>query len=219
MKSRQWLLAGVTLFALQGAFADDGYLRLRCEGDAAGATVSINGVKKGECPLDLAVPEGNVKLSVRKVVDQYRYRLFEREFFLAAGAMKRETVVLGDVQFTPEGQRIEGERLVREKAAADMAAAEKAAQDAVVAEQQRLAAAEAARYGMTNQYLQMLSSKDPEFTPTSVTTYIVYSPVFLPTSVLTDLSQGKQLYRVAADPAVFANPDSMVARASRPATP
>ena len=98
MKSRQWLLAGVTLFALQGAFADDGYLRLRCEGDAAGATVSINGVKKGECPLDLAVPEGNVKLSVRKVVDQYRYRLFEREFFLAAGAMKRETVVLVRVE-------------------------------------------------------------------------------------------------------------------------
>lgn len=219
MGSHQWLVGGVALFSLQAAFADDAYLRLRCDGDAAGAAVSVNGVKKGECPIDLAVPEGNVKLSVRKVVDQYRYRLFEKEFFLPAGAMKRETIVLGEVQFTPEGQRIEGERLAREQAAAEQAAAEKAAQEAIVAEQQRLAAAEAAKYGMTNEYLQMLSSKDPEFTPTSVTTYIVYSPAFLPTSVLTDLSEGKQLYRVAADPAVFANPDSMVARASRPAPP
>lgn len=217
MKRNQLLAGAIALFCAQAALADDAYLRLRCDGDAAGAIVSINGVKKGECPIDLAVPEGNIRLNVRKVVDQYRFRVFEKEMFLPAGAMKRETVVLGDIQFTPEGQRIEGERLAREKAEADRIAAEKAAQAAVVAEQQRLAAAEAAKYGMTNDYLKMLSSKDPQFTPVSVTTYIFYSPVFLPTSVLSDLASGKKLYRVAADPAVFANPDSMVARASRPA--
>lgn len=217
MKPIQLLAAGVSLFSLQLAFADDAYLRLRCDGDAAGAIVSINGAKKGDCPIDLTLPEGNVKLVVRKVLDQYRFRSFEKELFLPAGAMKRETVTLGDVQFTPEGQRIEGERLAREKAEADRVAAEKAAQAAIVAEQNRRVMEENAKYGMTNDYLKMLSSKDPRFTPVSVTTYILYSPLFLPMSTLSDLSAGKKLYRVATDPAVFANPDSMVARASRPA--
>lgn len=215
MKPIQLFAAGVSLFSLQLAFADDAYLRLRCDGEAAGAAVFINGAKKGECPIDLSIPEGNVRLVVRKVLDQYRFRSFEKELLLPAGAMKRETVVLGDIQFTPEGQQIENERLAREKAEADRVAAEKAAQAAIVAEQQRIAAAEAAKYGLTNDYLQMLSSKDPRFTPVSVTTYILYSPLFLPTSALSDLSSGKKLYRVASDPAVFANPDAMVARASR----
>lgn len=215
---REFLLAGaIALAGAQAAFADDAYLRLRCDGDAAGAMVSINGVKKGECPIDLTVPEGNVRLSVRKVVDQYRFRVFEKDMLLPAGAMKRETVILGDIQFTPEGQRIENERLAREKAEADRAAAEKAARDAAAAEAYRQKVAEDSKYGMTNSYLQMLSSKDPQFTPVSVTTYIFYSPLFLPFSVVTDITQGKKFYRVAADPAVFANPDSMVARASRPA--
>ncbi|MDQ8038484.1 MAG: hypothetical protein REI12_13755 [Pedobacter sp.] len=228
MKFSTLLPACLAACCMGNAFADDAYLRLRCEGEAAGAVVSINGVKKGECPIDLAIPEGEVKLSVRKSVNQYSYKLYEKDMLLSAGAMKRENVILGPLLFTPEGQRIENERLAREKADADAkAAAEQArqaqakaeadAKAAALAEQQRREAEEAAKYGMTKESLDIISShfKPGQDNISSWTLWVLYSPVFLPLSTLSDLSSGKKLFRTAADPAAFANPDSMVARAGR----
>lgn len=212
------LLAGLVLGAAQTALADDAYLRLRCDGEATGAVVSINGVKKGECPIDLVVPEGRVKVSARKVVDEFRFRTFETELFLAAGAMKRESVVLGGIQFTPEGQRREDERLAREKAEAD-------ARAAALAEQQRREAEAKARYGWTQDYLYTLKTtriKWPDGRPESQmpfslwTSHATYAPLFLPISTLFDLSSDKDVFaKKVADPVAFANPQAMVSRAVR----
>lgn len=207
------LLAGVVILGGAGtALADDAFLRLRCEGEAAGGEVRINGVKKGECPIDLVVPEGEVKISVRKTLDQYRFKSFEKEVFLSAGAMKREAVVLGPLQFTPEGQRLENERLARERAEAERIAAEQA----VVAEKHRLELEETLKYGITNMVLQGMSSRDPD--PSSASVAWTYGLPSLPFSVLSDVSEGKRLYRSAGDPAVFANPDAKVSQAARAGT-
>ncbi|MCD6061471.1 MAG: hypothetical protein K0S16_1782 [Moraxellaceae bacterium] len=211
-------LAGMAALAVSGmALADDAYLRLRCDGEAAGAEVRINGVKKGECPLDLVVPEGKVKLSVRKTVDEHRFKTFEKELFLAAGAMKRESVVLGPVQFTAEGQRLEDERISREKAAAEAAAA-------VAAEKARVEAEAKKRRGLTQDYIRMLKTGylhegDTQVMPSSTwTMYTTYAPLFLPMSTLFDLSSGKDVFaKQVADPAVFANPEAMVSRVARAA--
>jgi len=201
----QWklVLGGVALCVVAGqALADEAYLRLRCDGDAAGAVITINGERKGECPIDLVLPEGDVKISARKDLDIYTFRTFEKELFLSSGAMKRESVVLGPVQFTAEGQVRENERIAREKAAAE-----------ALAEQQRLEAEEAAKYGVTADYIDDLSSKN-EIDPSVWTTFFVISPLELPLFTLSDLASGKTKFiRAAADPAVFGNPDSMVARA------
>lgn len=193
---------GVASFAQ----ADDAYLRLRCDGDAAGALVSINGAKKGECPVDLVVPEGKIRLSVRKSVSEHSFKLYEKELFLSAGAMKRESVVLGPLQFTAEGQRLENERLAREKAAAE-------AQAAALAEQKRLEAEEEAKYGVVVKTFDILSCKeDPDLNPISWSTLATGAIIDLPLFTLTDVSSGKQLFRTAADPAAFAKPGSMVGR-------
>lgn len=233
MKGWHQVLAGIVALGSTGAaMAEDAYLRLRCDGEAAGAMVSINGVRKGECPIDLTVPEGTLQLSVRKTISQHSFKLYEKEMFLAGGAMKRETVELGPLQFTAEGQRLENERLARLKAeqeaheAAENArkAREKAeaeAKAAALAEQQRLAAEEAARYGLTQDYLDIISSKQ-EVEGSEIflwTTVAAYSPIFLPISTLSDLASGKKLMRTAADPAAFANPDAMVAKVHRQSRP
>lgn len=203
------LFIGLALTHAGTALAADAYLRLRCDGDAAGAKVTINGVRKGECPVDLAIPEGQARIVVRKDLTQHSYRVFEKDLFLAGGAMKRETVVLGPVQFTPEGQRLENERIAREQAAAKALAA-------AHAERERLAAEEKAKYGMTQEFLDTLSTKSEQEMPFSTwSLMLTYSPIYLPLSTLFDLSSGKQLIRQnAADPAAFANPDSMAAKAA-----
>jgi hypothetical protein len=222
MKLRVLLAGSIALCGIGTAVADDAFLRLRCEGEAAGAVVSINGVKKGECPIDLVVPEGKVVVKVRQSVDQYRFKTFEKELFLPAGAMKRETVQLGPIQFTPEGQRLEDERIVREKAAAERLAAEQAAAAAALAEQKKREAAARARVGATQDYLYLLKTgvnraqgRNEREGPLVWTSFLVYAPVSLPLSTLTDLASGKDVFATAADPAAFANPDSMVGRVAR----
>jgi hypothetical protein len=215
MKYVRVLVGALALGAVGNALADDAYLRLRCDGEAAGAEVHINGVKKGECPLDLVVPEGKVKLSVRKTLDEHRFQLFEKELFLSGGAMKRETVELGPEQFTPEGRRLESERIAREKAAAKAAAA-------ALAEQRRREAEAKSRMGFTQDYIRLLKTGELEagsgVRMPSITwsMYLTYAPAFMPSSTLMDLTTGKDVFaKKAADPAVFANPDAMVSKAVR----
>lgn len=207
MKTKYVIAAALAMGHAGTALAADAYLRLRCEGDAAGAMVTVNGAKKGECPVDLSIPEGNAHVVVRKNLTPHSFRIWEKQLFLAGGAMKRETVVLGPVQFTPEGQRLENERAARELAAAQAVAAAQA-------EQARRAAEEAAKYGLTQDYLDDLSLKNEPDMPFSTWTLLTtYAPVFLPLSTVFDLSSGKQLMRsTAADPAAFANQQSMVGK-------
>lgn len=214
------LLASLLLLAA-GAAADDAYLRLRCTGDSEGAEVKVNGARKGACPIDVAVPAGDIALSATKDLGRGQYRLYSTEFFLDARASRRIDIVLGaDVHFTEEGRQLEDERLAEEKAAAAQAAAAVAEQQAAVeaARQQArrqaadAAAAKAAEPGMVKWYTGAMSSKDPTVPPSAAFTYVLFSPLYLPMSTVTDITQGKSI--ASMDPAVFARPESMVARAA-----
>lgn len=212
MNARHVLISTTILGALLSgpALAADAYLRLRCDGDAAGVTIRINGTAKGECPLDLALPEGKIRISARKDISQHSYKVYEKEILLAGGAMKRETIMLGPLQLTEEGKRLENERVAKEQAAAK-------AQAAAIAEQQRLKAEEDAKYGMVAEYFDMLSTEGnfKNENPIIQSLFTTISPFLLPLFTLSDLASGKQLVRVAADPAAFANPDSMMAKVQR----
>lgn len=107
------------------AAAASAVLRVACDGAATGAEVMINGVFKGECPLDVPVPAGTIKLRVVKKAGGTRESVFEQEFRMTADTAKRVEVELGAPQFTAEGQQIENQRLAREKAEAQRQADEK----------------------------------------------------------------------------------------------
>lgn len=235
MRCNKMLAVGMALLGASEVMAADAYLRLRCDGTSEGAEVRINGQLKGQCPISIAVPEGNIRLSVRKDLGRGQYQLYEKDLFLAAGAMKRENVVLDDkILFTPEGRKLENERLAAEAAAAK-AAAERLAAEREAARLQaerdapRIAAEkEAARIaaikaqpGLTKMWLQAMSTNCPDGVgggcpggPSFALTVTTGAPVALPISTLSDVAEGKSLVD-ATDPAVFANPDAMIARATK----
>jgi hypothetical protein len=218
------------LFWLGTAFSQEAVLRLRCEGESEGANVYINGHLKGQCPTDLGLPEGNIRLQVVKNLDKGRFRTFEKEFFVASGSVKRFEVVLGPVQLTEEGRKIEAARIEAEKfAAAQEAQRQAAAREAARiqaekdaprlaaekarAEKEAAAQREAARRaepGMVKKYMDALSSKGENAGPLTATLFTTYAPVFLPTSTTSDLIDGKNI--AMTDPAVFGNRDSMIAQ-------
>lgn len=236
MHCKKMLLVGMALFGASEVMAADAYLRLRCEGVSEGAEVRINGQLKGQCPIDLAVPEGKIRLSVRKDLGRGQYQLYEKDLFLAGNAMKRESVVMdGPILFTPQGRKLEDERLAAAAAAAKveaerLAAEREAARLQAERDAPRIAAEkEAARRaairaqpGMTKTWINGMSSHCPEagrggrcpggsILPLVATTG---APFALPLSTSTDVAEGKSLVD-ATDPAVFANPDAMIARATR----
>lgn len=209
-------LAGMAVLVASEAVAADAYLRLRCDGPSEGAEVRINNQLKGQCPIDLAVPEGKIQLSVRKELGRGQFHLYEKELFLSANAMKRENVIFGEIQFTAEGRKLEDERLAAEasRVAAEKEAARlQAERDAAEKVAARIAAIKAAP-GMTRGYLDAMSSKDKSLPSSFALFSTTYAPVMLPPSTTTDLIDGKPLAD-ASDPTIFANPDAMIARASR----
>lgn len=78
----------LALLTSGSAFAGSGALRITCDGDNDGSSIYINGKFKGECPIDLQVPEGTVKLSARKKYDHGEYRFYQ-ELRLGDGAAKK----------------------------------------------------------------------------------------------------------------------------------
>ena len=105
--------------------ANTAVLRVACDGPSANEEVTVNGVFKGDCPLDIPVPAGTIKLRVLKKAGAGRESVFEQEFRMAADTAKRVDVELGAPQLTAEGQKLEDERLAREKAEAERLAAER----------------------------------------------------------------------------------------------
>jgi formylglycine-generating enzyme required for sulfatase activity len=100
------LLSTVTTTAI----AADSMLRIACDDTAAGAEITINGKFKGECPIDLSLPEGAHKLSATKNVDSTHARTFNVDIRIGDGVVKRVEVMLGEPELTPEGRRLEAER-------------------------------------------------------------------------------------------------------------
>lgn len=80
-------------------------LRLLCDDEAAGAVVTVNGQFKGECPVDITVAAGTLKVRVVKAVPPDKERVFETELRVAAGTALRREVVLGPPGMTAEGRR------------------------------------------------------------------------------------------------------------------
>lgn len=92
-----------TLLALAfTAFADvhaaDSTLSVACKGEDVGADVLVNGEFKGECPVDVLVPEGRIKLQVKKQADAASVRIFEQEVRVGDNVIKTIEVLLGAPQ-------------------------------------------------------------------------------------------------------------------------
>ena len=68
-------------------------LRVVCEGDDVGAEVSINGKFRGECPIDVQVAPGTLKLRVEKKDPSYE-RVFEQEIRMGDGVVKKVEAIL-----------------------------------------------------------------------------------------------------------------------------
>jgi len=74
-------------------------VRVTCEGKDANAQVTINGVFKGDCPIDVAVPEGMVVVRATKRHDAVYDYWFNARFRLGADATRRV-----EVSFTEQVQ-------------------------------------------------------------------------------------------------------------------
>ncbi|MEL0638242.1 tetratricopeptide repeat protein [Marinomonas sp. TI.3.20] len=75
-------------------------LRVQCIGDAADATVFINGKSHGNCPADIFVKAGLVKLYVVKTVDADHERVFEKTLNLTDNTAKKIKVTLSSSRLT-----------------------------------------------------------------------------------------------------------------------
>jgi len=91
------------------AQAGNAVLRVACDGEDSNAEVLIDNKFKGECPVDVKVPEGTVMLKAIKKVDELHERTFEQQIRLAEGTIKSVEVHLGPVELNAEGRRRETE--------------------------------------------------------------------------------------------------------------
>jgi formylglycine-generating enzyme required for sulfatase activity len=137
-----WMFFFFMLPALD-ANAAGAMLRITCEEDDVGAEVTINGKFRGECPVDLKVSAGKLKLLVRKGVDAEHERVFEQDIRMGEDSSKRISPVLIE-QLTAKGRRQEQERIRQVKAAEQRAEVERRRQAKEV-ESERLRLAEETR--------------------------------------------------------------------------
>lgn len=89
-------------------------IRITCDGNDVDATVKINGVFKGTCPVDIAVPHGTLQVFASKPVDQAHERVFKQELQIAAGTVKRIEIILGDSQLSAAGRSAEENRKTKQ---------------------------------------------------------------------------------------------------------
>lgn len=111
MVKKQVIILGTVLVGL--TLQADSMLRIACDAQSSGATVTINGKFKGECPLDgVKVSEGNTHIRVVKLIDPTRYWLFEQNINMGDDVVKRIDVTFEKTEFTELGLKQEKERLV-----------------------------------------------------------------------------------------------------------
>ncbi len=112
------LSIAAALFSVFDTFAASSLLRINCDVGDIGAEISINGVFKGECPLDIQVAAGTFELKVQKSVDATHERAYEQEIRIGDGVAKKVDAVLS-VRLNAAGKRLEEEarRVALEKQA------------------------------------------------------------------------------------------------------
>ena len=103
-----WMIA-FSQIAISAAQAQSGaaMLRIDCSGNNLNSEVYIDGVFRGECPVDIQVQEGIRKLRFYKKVDQRFERVQEQELRVGAATIKRIEILLPDAQLTAEAKREE----------------------------------------------------------------------------------------------------------------
>ena len=97
---------GVTTIDVQTAGSA---MRIACDGNDVGSEVSIHGVFKGKCPLDLQVSAGTVQLTMLKTLDTSHVRTFEQDIRMGDGVVTK-VAVIEQGQLTAKGKGIEAER-------------------------------------------------------------------------------------------------------------
>jgi hypothetical protein len=108
-----------TSLVATSASGNNAGLNINCTGDDVGAEVWVNDKLRGECPVELKVPDGKVILKLVKVVDTDHERLYKQTVTVFADSTKRIDVKL-ELQLTAEGirnnnllvQKIEGNMVV-----------------------------------------------------------------------------------------------------------
>lgn len=111
-------VAAAMVFVACGPAQAASLLRVACEGPDARAEVTVNGVFKGECPLDIQVDPGAIQLRVVKRIDADRERVHADDFRIGDGVVKKIDVALSAPRLNVDAQRRENERLARERAEA-----------------------------------------------------------------------------------------------------
>lgn len=106
-------------------------LNISCAGDDTGAEVWVNDKLRGECPVELKVPAGTIRLKVIKAVDADHERIQEQEVKIFEDSVKRIDIKL-DLQLTAAGQAKEAEAKAKEAEAEERAAQAKAQRIAMV---------------------------------------------------------------------------------------
>jgi hypothetical protein len=95
------------IFLLCGAFNSyaDSALRIKCFDDAEGAEVYINSEFKTNCPASVFVPAGDVRVLIRKSVDQDHERVFTQQMRLGDGAVATIEARLSAARLTADATR------------------------------------------------------------------------------------------------------------------
>lgn len=115
--------------AVGSARAGDSLLRISCDGTDVGAEVLVNGKFKGECPVDIKVGAGALKVRVFKPIDRLRERAFEVEVRMAEDTVKRIDAVLEE-RLTAAGK-------IQEQAERAPSGGERAQAEAAMSEERR----------------------------------------------------------------------------------
>jgi hypothetical protein len=98
-----WLALAVSC-ATPCAYAASSILRIDCDGADEGANVTLNGTPKGQCPVDIKVEPGTMKLRVEKSFGEGRIGRYERDVRVGEGVVQRIQVVLAS-QLTEQGRK------------------------------------------------------------------------------------------------------------------
>lgn len=139
MSHKNLLLPFLFICFASVTYAEEAMLRVSCEGADVDAEIYINGKFKGQCPVDMKVPEGDVQLRATKKIDGEHDGVFEKNLKLAGGTVKRVDVVLApELSATGKARQAETERLAAQRAEQQHMAAQRAAAEAALADEKAI---------------------------------------------------------------------------------
>lgn len=124
---RNTLLLCAGMLAASQAHAQLSAIRVTCAEADGQVEISINGVFKGECPLDLQVKPGTVVVRAVKPVDATHERVFEAPLRIGEGVVKRLEVELPPPKLTAAAALAEAgrQRVAAERGRIEQAEAER----------------------------------------------------------------------------------------------